>query len=176
MPPDYNFTSAVPDESHVFGAAGPRTSMPGDVDAWVRFASARGIERVICLLEDCTLLALAYDAHFGAENVLHLRIADVGVPTAEQLSRAVAFIDGSVAEDRTVVVHCMAGMGRTSIVLAAWLVRSRGYDIAAVDEALRSTGAIRRLYEKVEWGVISRDDLHALITGTPPNGVNAGVP
>ena len=164
----HNFAPAVVDEALVFGAAGPASRGAYHVDAWTSFMRAEGIERVVCLLEDCGEMRRAYEDVFGAGDVLHVPIEDVGVPTRDQLERAVAFIDESAEAERKVVVHCAAGMGRTSIVLAAWLVRSRGLAVEDVDAGLRGSGAVRRLYEKVEWGVISREDLHRLIGGDVP--------
>jgi protein-tyrosine phosphatase len=166
----HNFAAAVPGEQLVHGAGGPRTAPAHHVAEWVAFMRAEGIARVVRLLDDCEPMRRAYDEAFGAGSVLHIPIADAGVPAAPALAQAVAFIDASVADQRRVVVHCMAGMGRTAIVLAAWLVRSRAYDAATVDVELRKTGAVRRLYEKVEWGVTTRARLHELITGPAAPG------
>jgi atypical dual specificity phosphatase len=42
--------------------------------------------------------------------------------------------------DRKVLVHCLAGMGRTGMVLAAYMIREKGM---SADEALREVKRLR---------------------------------
>ena len=68
---------------------------------------------------------------------LHLPVRDFTAPTQEQLTRAVAFMDGVLADGGAVVVHCAGGLGRTGTVIAAWLVRHGWTAEAAVGEVRR---------------------------------------
>lgn len=86
--------------------------------AWLR---AQGIGAILSLTET-PLDAAALAAH-GFES-LHLPVVDFTPPRPEQLATALAFIDRQAAADRPVVVHCLAGQGRTGCVLAAYLIRS----------------------------------------------------
>lgn len=86
--------------------------------AWLR---AQGIGAVLSLTEE-PLEAAAIARH--GFDVLHIPVEDLTPPSPEQLAEALAFIDRQRSTDRAVVVHCLAGQGRTGTVLAAYLIRT----------------------------------------------------
>jgi atypical dual specificity phosphatase len=76
----------------------------------------------------------------------HVSMKDHQSPDFASLSEGVSFIEGQVKVGRAVVVHCLAGEGRTGCVLSAYLIRTRKI---GADQAMEE---LRRLKpEFVEW-------------------------
>lgn len=125
----YRFAPAASDESIVFGAAKPQYSETF-VQQWLEFMQGQEIERICCLLEPKTCnryqpdLLTAYQQTFGKERVLwQPEIADFQIPNPTILIESIIpFLISADQEWQKVVVHCSHGVGRTGIVLAAWLV------------------------------------------------------
>ncbi|MEF8783477.1 MAG: dual specificity protein phosphatase family protein [Haloarculaceae archaeon] len=144
----YRFSPAAPHEEHVFGAACPGWHSAGShettVNRWVEFMLDHGIDRVLSLLPvsrsdaDDTALARYHDA-FGQSNVRHVPVPNRRLVGADILRDDILpfLVDTTERGDR-VVVHCLAGLGRTGQVLAAWLVSYHEYPPhEAVDTVMR---------------------------------------
>jgi len=144
----HRFNPAAADEEYVYGACSPSWhSAAGHETAvrkWIEFMQDEGIERVCCLLTgqqldaDDANIGLYRDA-FGASNVKHAPIADHRLADADRLETEILpFLDAAVAKEQPVVVHSLAGIGRTGQVLAAWLIYGREYDPqAAIDTVVK---------------------------------------
>lgn len=57
-------------------------------------------------------------------------------PSFEDVCRAVEFIELSVAQDKTVYVHCKAGRARSATVAICWLMKSRQISAAQAQQVL----------------------------------------
>jgi atypical dual specificity phosphatase len=67
----------------------------------------------------------------------HMPMSDHGVPDLAVLDRGAEFVQKKVGEGKTVLVHCLAGEGRTGCVLAAYMVKDRGLGAAEALETIR---------------------------------------
>ena len=93
-------------------------ALPGSKDdlEWLR---RHGIEVVISLTEDPLRRDWVNDAGI---LMVHEPINDMQAPTQEQLDRCVSAIARAHERSMGVAVHCGAGLGRTGVVIAAYLI------------------------------------------------------
>src|SRR5947208_1297539 len=117
------------DKPHLAALACP--SGQEDLD-WLR---RQGIELLVSLIEDRLRRDWVNDSGL---LVFHEPVPDMEAPTQEQLDRCVSAIERAHQRDMGVAVHCGAGLGRTGVVLACYLV-SRGLN------AQNAIARVRRL-------------------------------
>jgi atypical dual specificity phosphatase len=89
----------------------------------VRWLARQGIGAILTLTP--SPLPDSYVEGLGLD-VGHVPMEDHQPPAAASLDEGVAFIQGELGRGKAVVVHCLAGEGRTGCVLAAYMVKDRG--------------------------------------------------
>ncbi len=90
-----------------------------------------GIESVLTLTEE----PLPREWVNGLRLAMrHVPMKDHAPPEQDDLQDAVSFMKEELGQGRTVLVHCLAGEGRTGCVLAAYLMKDRGI---GADEAVK---------------------------------------
>lgn len=69
-------------------------------------------------------------------SYLHVPIDDMGIPYTSEIDRFVVFVENVKKSGKGVVVHCGAGIGRTGMMLACYLV-SQGESTQSAIETVR---------------------------------------
>lgn len=122
------------------------TPLPGvvsDVDVDMQALRRCGVTVLVSLTEkDIDQAALARN---GLRNV-HLPVHDREPPSVSQLQMLMLKMKRLLLAGDVLAVHCLAGLGRTGTVLAAWLV----FEGVTAEEALRRVREIEPQYVQSE--------------------------
>lgn len=111
-------------------AASGRPSSKEQVD-WLK---KNGVTSILTLTEEP--LPEGWTAGIDSH---HVPLRDHAPPTHPQMLVAADLIASEVSRGKTVLVHCLAGKGRTGCVLAAYLMLYEGRSARGAIDELRST-------------------------------------
>ena len=103
-----------------------------NLDDDLAFLNEKGIDVIVNLEE--------YFWEYPEFDVLHLPIADFTPPMPDDFENFIEFVTSRLDEGKRIVVHCHAGMGRTNVMIASYLVYR---DTVKPDNALESVRKLR---------------------------------
>jgi atypical dual specificity phosphatase len=98
------------------------------------FLIERGITAVVDVRAEREDDLALFDQHDIAH--IKLEVLDVMVPPPEALDAGTEFIQEQIKSNGTVLVHCAKGRGRSATMVAAYMMRYRGYDYEQARELL----------------------------------------
>ena len=107
------------------------SGIPTSIDE-VQWVIKQGVKSIVTIREESLDESWIKDV-----NYLHVLSNDMGVPEFDDLVHTVDFIHLRITNNEPVLVHCLAGMGRTGVILACYLVKHQKMSASEATEKVR---------------------------------------
>jgi atypical dual specificity phosphatase len=146
----------------VYGACRPG-HLGGGLESWADALATARVDTVCCLLSTSEARRWKLPERYADSfETAHVPIRDRHLPAPDDLERALAVLDDATADGRA-VLHCNAGLGRTGVVAAAWLVHDREFEPERAVRAVEDAPVPRAPREAIRDGNATETDLYDLL-------------
>lgn len=107
----------------------------------LKFLRDKGISVIVNLEEE------KYAQDYPGFTVKHIPVNDFKAPQPEDFVKFVEFATAQTVDDKKIAVHCYAGMGRTNLMIASFLMHQMKIDPGTALNVVK----LRRPFHLVTW-------------------------